>query len=352
MKKYILILIVLLSCLTGYSQTPIIVTPTGKLVGNWLYLGISKDSLWRLKINPAGDSITLNNRKVSLGGSTIDTTHFLHSSDLSWTKSGNNIYSNNIGNIGIGTTNPDTKFDILGSVSMKPITVDSADIAGGITNLNSVIIYNDTRDVWINWTSAINGSQIATGQEGQIVNIKSIGTGKLYLKNNTVYGDTHPSFVMSLGDNITMQYNSGYWSEVTRTDVDTTYSGISNTGIYDLYGISFTSSSMELGKYYPIGYSSCRGIVIDTITAISLINPTSLPPAPSFVISLRYGLDVTTAVEILDPVEYTISSYNDIQKIYSFRNSAIPPGYMMWLEFISLGALPENFMLQLIGHRL
>ena len=136
-----------------------------------------------------------------------------------WTTNGTAIYYNT-GNVGIGTSAPATKFQITGSLSLGSVTVDSAAIdAAGITNLSANIIYDDTHDAWYNWTNA-SGSQIQGGTEGQIITLTSIGTGRLFLRNNSVYGNTHVSMILSNGSSITLQYVSGSWVEKARTDLN------------------------------------------------------------------------------------------------------------------------------------
>lgn len=77
MKKYLLVLFLLIASVSFGQLTPIYPTSKGKLVGNWLWMGLSADSLWRLHLSQNGDSIVVNNRQVSLGGATT------------WTDNGN-----------------------------------------------------------------------------------------------------------------------------------------------------------------------------------------------------------------------------------------------------------------------
>lgn len=164
---------------------------------------------------------------------TIDTTHFLHTSDLStyvkydsmpFKYSGTNTIQRSGGNVGIGTTSPKSTLEIDGSLSTVPLYVDSSDVATyGITNLHANIIYNSESDVFKDWKyndSSYLHRQIGAGAEGQQINLESKGRGKFYLFNNNSNADSIPTFIMSNGDNITLKFSNNTWTEVTRADFD------------------------------------------------------------------------------------------------------------------------------------
>ncbi len=65
-----------------------------------------------------------------------------------WTKSGNNVYNNNPGNVGIGITNPQTKLHVSGTV----------DVFGPWTELTAGVVYNATTDGFV-----VAGAVVAVG---------------------------------------------------------------------------------------------------------------------------------------------------------------------------------------------
>lgn len=159
----------------------------------------------------------------------------------------------------VGTKTPTTIVTIKGTASYHPVYIDSADIdVTGITDLQPEIIYNDTKSCWYNWTTA-NGSQIAAGHEGQFFTLKSMGMGKVYLRNNNTQRITLPVFVMHNGDNITLQYTGGTWVEVSRVDFDPPVT--TPVTIYE--GLGMKNSSDPITIVGTVGVDSTKVILFN-----------------------------------------------------------------------------------------
>jgi len=176
-----------------------------------------RTSFYLNQIDPDYDAALDN---LNLGGSGGS----VNNDSLAWYHNGTKTYLRYANDkVSIGTNVSSTKLHLNGSLSFKPVVFDSADIdATGIfsDSLKELILYNDTHDCWYNWTHN-DGSQIKAGNEGQIVTLASINTGRLFLRNNNEAGDTVIAFAMRNGSSITIQYHNSIWTEIARNDFDT-----------------------------------------------------------------------------------------------------------------------------------
>jgi hypothetical protein len=97
MKKFILSFIILLVVVSGMGQiTPI--NPGHLFMGNFnsIHFLLSKDTIWRLRLNKAGDSLVVNNQQVFLGGGgggATDTTSHIKSWKYEVTSNSQNNFS-------------------------------------------------------------------------------------------------------------------------------------------------------------------------------------------------------------------------------------------------------------------
>lgn len=74
----------------------------------------------------------------------------IHAGNTYWEKSGNNIYSNNSGNVGIGTTSPNNKLHVAGEITSGNITINGRTLGSGGNSLvfgNNAIQTGNTNTV-------------------------------------------------------------------------------------------------------------------------------------------------------------------------------------------------------------
>ncbi len=140
--------------------------------------------------------------------------------DSTWMRKGTStVLRNNDDWVGIRTQTPTTQITVSGNMAYIPIIVDSTDVDDGIhtSEMARVMIYSDTNSAWYDWAFG-DGPQIGVGQEGQIITLYSVSTGRLYLRN---YDSTNQvAFEMYGGDNITIQYINSTWTEISRQDFE------------------------------------------------------------------------------------------------------------------------------------
>lgn len=126
------------------------------------------------------------------------------------------------GDVGIGTTNPDTKFQVNGTVSYTPAGV-SVTAGGGITVTKGVMRVSGSGGA-VTITATPN---IADGSDGQIVVIQGdddTNTVTLQDESNLANSGLALSggvdFTLGKGDTIQLTYDTGddKWYEISRSD--------------------------------------------------------------------------------------------------------------------------------------
>lgn len=148
---------------------------------------------------------------VKKGNQVISSTNFFNyvSSNNNWTVSGNNIYNNNIGNVGVNTSAPAAQFDVNGQCILSTPLVKIGLTAGQTgQGSNSVAIGTNAGQSFQNSNSVAIGN--LTGQFSQGANSVAIGFGSAFSKqgNGCVaigreaagYHTTAQNFQVSLGE--------------------------------------------------------------------------------------------------------------------------------------------------------
>ena len=160
-------------------------------------LNITFADLSVVKPNPAASGsgdLTYDNTTGEFTFTPPDLSGFAASSDISWVVSGNDIYSSNSGNVGIGTTTPLDKLEVSGGIRVSDSWSETPSSSGVIDYISSNIS-NITRFI----------SQGDSENRGQFkfVNQNSVGSSILESVFINSYGD------VGLGvDNIIEYYNT------------------------------------------------------------------------------------------------------------------------------------------------
>ncbi len=160
-------------------------------------LNITFADLSVVKPNPSASGsgdLTYDNTTGEFTFTPPDLSGFAASSDISWVVSGNDIYSSNSGNVGIGTTTPLDKLEVSGGIRVSDSWSETPSSSGVIDYISSNIS-NITRFI----------SQGDSENRGQFkfVNQNSVGSSILESVFINSYGD------VGLGvDNIIEYYNT------------------------------------------------------------------------------------------------------------------------------------------------
>ena len=152
-----------------------------------------------------------NNKALYYNTSTKEITY----SDIcsQWTSTGNNIYNNNSGNIGIGTNTPSSKLDVNGRAIIRDSLYmngsDISDVSGIYFKDGTYIGHGSSFDINSNETIKFNNDKLVIDTYGRI------GIGTVPLIN---YGDI--SFnqqvnVIKYNNTDNCLYIGGYFTEVT-----------------------------------------------------------------------------------------------------------------------------------------
>ncbi len=136
----------------------------------------------------------------------------------SWTVSGNDIYSSNSGNVGIGTSNPGSKLDVAGNVNMSgTLITSSVNFTGGqsfLNNSNLTLKANfpsinllDTSGSYNPWKVQLSGNVLTISESGAdrlkisdvSGSIKTDITGNVSINSGTLSQCSLSHYVTSTG---------------------------------------------------------------------------------------------------------------------------------------------------------
>lgn len=285
-----------------------------------------------VRLQAGTQTVTAQLRNISghiyWGGVRLDTIY-----DGFWSDNGTSIYNNNPGGVAIGTQTATTNLTLSGNLNYLPVIVDSSDIDDGISvsEMSRVIIYDDTSSSWYDWAFG-TGAQLAAGQEGQLITLVSMSSGKLYLRNNEPTNTI--AFTMFGWDNITIKYTNNTWVEVARTDfppydinwVGPPQGGVTYVGAVGLNGIQVTGSPIT-----GIGTLFIRNIAIDS-TVVSAGNGIRVDSAGNKYTVVNISIDSTEIVAgegiMIQQVgnTYTIIGYDTIHglnRVMSIDSSSV-----------------------------
>ena len=194
-----------------------------------------------------------NPASISVGTSTI-------SLDNKWTTIGNNIYNNNTGNVGIGTSTPSYKLDVNGRTiirnSLYMNSTDISDVSGIYFSDGAYIGHGNSFDIRSNEVIKFNNNRLVINTNGNI----GIGTttpqytldvsGSVNIGNSLFQVNTTNNSIV-LGSN-TVKYG---------TFAGSTYQGTSGIAIGYQAAQGFSGVASGQGDYaIAIGYQAGQGI--------------------------------------------------------------------------------------------
>jgi len=162
-----------------------------------------------------------------------------------WDSSGNNIYNNNTGNVGIGTTNPSFKLDVSGNLNVN----------GLINNPGFVILPLQYSSYGTTWTlliqripilSPLNWESVAVSASGQY-QTAVVFNGGIYYSNN--YG-----FAWYQSNASTLNWHSVAVSDSGQYQTAV----VDNGGIYLSidYGVTWNQSTASIQFWYSVAVSA------------------------------------------------------------------------------------------------
>ena len=131
-----------------------------------------------------------------------------------WTTSGNNIYANNTGNVGIGTTNPTQSLDVSGN----------ANISGGVYTSDWFRITNSNGLYWQNWGG---GLYMADASWIRTYNNAGIWAGAAIFSGNVGIGTSNPTSpltILTSGESSEIEDDIGFY-DYTNSAVSIGYVG-------------------------------------------------------------------------------------------------------------------------------
>jgi len=178
--------------------------------------------------------------------------------DNDWTENGNDLYNNNSGNVGIGTTTPGAKLEVAGHISQTGTgnSVFLGEGAGmnddGSDNNNSFVGYKSGNLNSSGYSNScfgnFSGNSNTTGGANSFVGYRS-GFSNTTGGWNSFFGLNSGSSNTTGNDNSFFGYLSGY-SNIT---------GMSNSFVGSFSGISNTTGSYNLFLGSSSGYSNTTG---------------------------------------------------------------------------------------------
>jgi hypothetical protein len=172
-------------------------------------------------------------------------------SDSDWQISGNDMYSNVSGNVGIGTTSPSVKLDVSGDIN----TDSNYDIGG-----NAVLSVSGTENTFV----GVNAGANNTGNSGTFVGFNAgfnnEGSSNTFVGRNTGYYNTTGNFNTFVG------YNTGRSNTIGRNNTFLGhYAGYSNTTAENNTFVGYAAGNANSTGYWntflgkSAGYSNTTG---------------------------------------------------------------------------------------------
>ena len=197
----------------------------------------------------AGQVLTSQGEASTFTWETIDTNtvvglgdFVVNNSSSLWTESGLNIYRSS-GNVGIGTTTPSAKLDVIGDAEINgnATITDSLNVIGSVRVHSSLYDVNNSKgsDGQIALNTEIPGSSDGFIWEDQDQALVSTHYATLYDARDTLSNVGAIYRPIRFKDATTIEHGSSFTVDVANDEID-----IDRTGWYEVeYNISFTSDT-------------------------------------------------------------------------------------------------------------
>ncbi|MBY0427193.1 MAG: hypothetical protein K2Q22_16280 [Cytophagales bacterium] len=155
---------------TGPFSSTIQLTPSSGSISTTVYI----------RYNPSLPGTYTGNVVIGATGVTNQTVAVTGNGTAIWQANGNNVYNNNLGNIGIGTSTPDSKFEVNGTSFFKlPMQVGTRRVLGNhsdyLVSVDGKIICQKIISTPEGWADYVFGSNY---------NLMSLGELKSYVLLN------------------------------------------------------------------------------------------------------------------------------------------------------------------------
>jgi hypothetical protein len=211
-----------------------------------------------------------------------------------WTKTNNDIYNNNTGNVGIGKTNPTYKLDVSGNVNCNAIFTNGTQLTQ-YTDANVRTVLGTSAGTNMTWNTGTNKFDVAAPYTD--TNVRTVlstsagtnmtwntGTNKFDVSVPPSYTDTNTRTVLSTSAGTNMTWNTGtnkfdvaipanpwvsntsgiYYKPPTVPIGQFSYVGINKTNPsfeLDVSGSIFSQNFFHFGGYVGIGISNPANVI-------------------------------------------------------------------------------------------